>query len=194
VSPGPGRADSRRLRLFVALDLPAATRGALADWRDALVADEPDVRRVAAEQLHVTLAFLGWRAEADVERIAAMSLGAAAGQPVPRLVPGAVRAVPPRDPRLVALELTDADGSAAALQEAVASALREARLYRPERRPFWPHVTVARVRKRGRLGPLPDLPAPATAFEAGPVTLYRSILRPEGALYEPLARGPVGDG
>jgi 2'-5' RNA ligase len=51
-------------------------------------------------------------------------------------------------------------------------------------------VTLARV-KRGerRVASLPeDPPPPAEPFEARELTLYRSTLRPQGALYEPLAR------
>jgi hypothetical protein len=50
--------------------------------------------------------------------------------------------------------------------------------------------------KRGerRAAPPPDNPPPPTdAFDAGVVTLYRSTLRPQGALYEPLARTVAGD-
>ena len=60
--------------------------------------------------------------------------------------------------------------------------------YRPEKRAFWPHVTLARV-KRGRRAPPLDAPdPPAAPFEAPELTLYRSTLRPQGALYEALAR------
>jgi 2'-5' RNA ligase len=51
--------------------------------------------------------------------------------------------------------------------------------------------------KRGerRVPPPPELPAaPSDAFEASLVTLYRSTLRPQGAIYEPLARAVAGDG
>jgi 2'-5' RNA ligase len=101
-----------------------------------------------------------------------------------------VRPLPPRDPRLFALELEDDEGRATALQAGVSSALEAGRWYRPEKRPFWPHITLARV-KRGlrRVPALPDSPAPPPeAFEARELTLYRSTLRPQGALYEPLAR------
>jgi hypothetical protein len=54
---------------------------------------------------------------------------------------------------------------------------------------------LARV-KRGerRVPPLPeDSPPPRERFEAPVVTLYRSTLRPQGALYEPLARTVLVD-
>jgi 2'-5' RNA ligase len=109
------------------------------------------------------------------------------------LRPAAVRPLPPRDPRLFALDLDDAGGRTRALQAVVSDALAAGGWYRPEKRPFWPHVTLARV-KRGerRVEALPDAPAPpAAAFEACELTLYRSTLRPQGALYEPLARATL---
>jgi len=41
--------------------------------------------------------------------------------------------------------------------------------------------------------PPDDPPPPGERFEASVVTLYRSILRPQGALYEPLRRTVAGD-
>ena len=102
--------------------------------------------------------------------------------------------MPPRNPRLFALDLDDEDGRATALHAAASEVLERGGWYTPEKRPFWPHVTLARV-KRGerRVAPLPgDPPPPGEPFEAGVVTLYRSILRPQGSLYEPLARTVAG--
>ena len=81
-------------------------------------------------------------------------------------------------------------GGAGMLQAAVAEALAAAGMFEPERRPFWPHVTLARVKRDcWRAPPLDGTePPPAEPFEASEVTLYRSTLRPQGALYEPLAR------
>jgi 2'-5' RNA ligase len=40
-----------------------------------------------------------------------------------------------------------------------------------------------------RVPPLADAPAaPAETFTAGQLTLYRSTLRPQGAIYDPLAQ------
>ncbi len=175
--------------MFVALDLPEPAREALAGWRDRLTDGRADLRPVAPEALHVTLVFLGWQDESAAERIGAAALGAAEAFEPPRLAPQGVRAVPPRDPRLFALDLGDADDRATSLQAAVAGALEAGRWYKPEKRPFWPHVTLARV-KRGvrRAPPLPGERAPEDPFDARELTLYRSTLRPQGALYEPLAR------
>ena len=106
----------------------------------------------------------------------------------PLLRCGDVRPLPPRSPRLFALDLSDEEGRASALQAEVSRALE--RWYTPEKRPFWPHITLARVKRASRrVAGLPESPAaPQAAFRAGTLTLYRSTLRPQGALYEPLAR------
>ena len=181
--------------MFLALDLPEGTRERLVGWRDLILDGRRDLRPVRPEALHVTLVFLGWQDEAAAERIAEAAFGALPAGPPPRLAATGVRAVPPRNARLFALDLDDEDGRATALQQAMSDALVSGRWYRPEKRPFWPHVTLARV-KRGerRVAPPPDRPAPpAEAFDAGVVTLYRSTLRPQGAIYEPLARTVAGD-
>ena len=183
------RSEERRpsARLFVALDLPADARARLVDWRDGAIAGRGDLRAVAPEALHVTLVFIGHRPEAEVDAIADVVRGAAAGFDPARLTPLRVAPIPPRRPRLFALDLDDAGGRAAAVQAAVSEALAGAGFHEPERRPFWPHITFARVRRGERARPLAAEP-PGEPFEAAEVTLYRSRLSPRGARYEPLAR------
>jgi 2'-5' RNA ligase len=190
--------------MFVALDLPEGARSELAAWRDTLIEGRKDLRPVAPEALHVTLVFLGWQDEAAAGAIgeaafaaarasaagggAAGSGSALASPPVLRAT--RVRPLPPRDARLFALDLDDFEDRATALQARVSDALEAGRWYRPEKRPFWPHITLARVKRHERrVPPLPDSPAPpAEPFPAAALTLYRSTLRPQGALYEPLER------
>ncbi len=177
--------------MFLALDLGEDARERLARWRDLVVEGRADLRPVRPEALHVTLVFLGWQDESAADRIAETAFAALPNGPAPRLAARGVRAVPPRDARLFALDLDDDDGErAGALQGALAGVLEAGGLYRPEKRPFWPHITLARVKRGERRVPaLPDEPRPpAEPFDAGVVTLYRSILRPQGAVYEPLAR------
>jgi RNA 2',3'-cyclic 3'-phosphodiesterase len=182
-----------RARMFVALDLPSEARSALVAWRHELLEGRRDLRPVRAEALHVTLVFLGWQAEKEVDAISSASFEACSGLPAARLRAGAVRPIPPRAPRLFALDLDDEEGRAGAVQAAISDALEAGRWYRPEKRPFWPHLTLARVRLgERRVPPLPDAPAPpAEAFEANVITLYRSTLRPQGAVYDPLAQATL---
>jgi 2'-5' RNA ligase len=181
--------------MFVALDLPEDARDELVRWRDAILSSRSDVRPVRSEALHVTLVFLGWQDASAAERIADAAFGALPAGPPPRLAAAEVKPVPPRNARLFALDLDDESGRATAWQAAISDALEAGGWYRPEKRPFWPHMTLARVKRgEGRVPPPPDDPAPpAEPFEANVVTLYRSTLRPQGALYEPLARTVAGD-
>lgn len=171
----------------MALEPPDDTRAALAAWRDELVGGRDDLRPVAPEALHLTLVFLGWQYESDVERIAEDAFTAAGGLDAPLLRPLVVKPIPPRGPRLFALDLADESGACGALQAAVSAACEAAGVYRPEKRPFWPHITLARVKRGRRADPMEadELPPP---FSAGTLTLYRSTLRPQGAIYDALAR------
>ena len=170
----------------MALDLPEDVRARLASWRDELIAGRDDLRPVAEEALHVTLAFLGYRAEQEAGAIAEAMTSAAGDAPL--LTAGEVKPVPPRRPRLFALDLGDPDGICAQLQQRVSDALEAGRFYKPEKRPFWPHVTLARVKRNLRADPLPADPPPLDPFRAPQLTLYRSTLRPQGAKYDALAK------
>ena len=184
------RLGSPRVRLFVALDLPEQIVAPLARWTEAAFGGHPDLRAVRPESLHVTLVFLGYMYERDVERIAEtafahdldpLELQAEDVQPVPR-----------GRPRLFALGLTDPGEKLTRWQQDLSARLHAARLYEPEKRPFWPHVTLARA-KRGKTPrgvTVPELPDELRQpFEPAQVTLYRSTLRPQGAVYEALAKG-----
>jgi RNA 2',3'-cyclic 3'-phosphodiesterase len=179
--------------MFVALDLPEPQRSELAAWRDELIAGRSELRPASADTLHVTLAFLGWQDEKAAERIAEAAFGGVSDLAPPALTASGVQPLPPRRPRLFALDLDDEDDRCASLQHAVSRALEAERFYKPEKRPFWPHVTLARVKRGARAGPLPDLPPPPATMQATELTLYRSTLRPQGALYEPLANVRLGD-
>ena len=161
-------------------------RAQLAPWRDGLLAGRDDLRPVAEEALHVTLAFLGYRAEQEVGAIAEAMTSVVAQAPL--LAAGEVMPIPPRRPRLFALDLDDRDGACGRLQQAVSDVLEAGRFYKPEKRPFWPHITLARVKRDRRAEPLPTGPPPIEPFKTPHLTLYRSTLRPQGAKYDVLAK------
>jgi len=178
-------AEPARLRLFVALELPAAAREALAVFCDE-AADPKIWRPVRDEALHVTLAFLGHRPAEDAATVSSV-LSRCAG-PAPPLAFGGALLLPPRRARVLCAEVADVEGELGALQARVAAGLVHAGVYEPSHRPFRPHATVARLRsgaRSPRSAPVVD-PSPL-AFLGETLTLYRS----GGAVYEPLARVPL---
>ena len=187
-----------RARLFVALDLPKDAREALAAWgREVAAGDgaERRLRLVPADALHVTLCFLGWRDEGQAGEIGALTLGAVGvnAAAAPALALGAAAWLPPRRPRVLAVDLADEGGALAGMQARVSDALEARAAFEPEKRPFRPHVTVARVPRGARAGGREELAAPAPLrFPGAAVTLYRSRLSQAGAHYEALARAELG--
>jgi 2'-5' RNA ligase len=176
-------------RLFAALELPGAVRAQLGDFGRAAAEHDVALRAVHDDALHVTLAFLGHRALAEVDPARAALLDAAGGAAAPLLALGAPLWLAPRRPRVLTVPLEDAGDVLAALQARVVEHLAAALGWEPESRPFRPHVTVARVRRgaRPRTTGLPE--APAGTFAAPAVVLYRSFLGGGGpARYEPLER------
>ncbi len=175
-------------RLFVGIALPEDIRARLG----ALCGGLPGARWVDAENLHLTLRFIG-----DVGRDAAEDIHDALervrGAPFELTVSGlgcfetgrkvrALWADVGREERLVWL------------QERIESVLVRTGV-EPERRKFKAHVTLARFRNGGspRIG---DFLEAHNTFSAGPFpveafTLFRSFLGREGPHYEALAEYPL---
>ncbi len=177
-----------RARLFVALELPAATREALVGWRRQALGDVRGLRFVAAGSLHVTLCFLGWQEVPALEPIvAACERGlATAGRHAPPLATGTPVWLPRRRPAVLVVGIEDPTGGLARARQSLAAELAGGGWFAPEGRPFLPHVTVARV-GRGTRVRASELPAPARLeFPGEEVVLYRSTLLSTGARYDPL--------
>jgi 2'-5' RNA ligase len=177
----------------VALDLPEDVRKEIVSWQQHELRD-PSLRVLRAEALHFTLAFLGYHPEREIDAIAEAATAEAGAAPSLQFRPDPV-GVPRRGkPRLFALEADSEE--AIAVQAEVSDRLQEAGLYKPEKRPYWPHLTVARVRreKRGSQRPATISRPPGRLperllrpFSGVRVALYRSHLRPQGAEYESIA-------
>jgi 2'-5' RNA ligase len=175
-------AGDDRLRLFCALRLPDGTAGALAEWQ---ARELHGGRLVPPEHLHVTLAFLGSRPTGELPQIADALRDAAAGAGGLRLP---LRGY--RETRSVGmLTFGDEGGLATALAARLHGTLEELGAYRPEARPWLPHVTVLRFKERPRLRPaLPEL-EPVVPSDAA---VFISRLRPGGAVYEALETVVLG--
>jgi RNA 2',3'-cyclic 3'-phosphodiesterase len=186
------RLKSPRARLFVALDLPPDVRAGLVDWQRTALAD-PALRPVKPDSLHITLVFLGYQAEKRVRKIAKTAFDVEAAAPAVELVAEPL-GVPRSRPRLIALDARSEE--TVALQNRIEQNLVAEGFYEPEKRPFWPHLTVARVRSeapgsrkpaqiRTQPHPLPE--HMFRFFRPTRLVLFKSHLRRTGAEYESLA-------
>jgi 2'-5' RNA ligase len=187
------RLKSPRARLFVALDLPQDVRAGLVDWQRTALAD-PALRVVRPEALHMTLIFLGYQNEKDVKAIAKTAFDVNAQAPAVELVGEPVGVPKGKRPRLIALAANSDE--TVALQKQVEGRLVEAGFYEPEKRSFWPHLTVARVKPEAprsrrpaqiRTEPHPLPEHMFRFFRPTRLVLFKSHLRRSGAEYEAMA-------
>ena len=187
------RLKSPRARLFVALDLPQDVRAGLVEWQQTALAD-PALRIVAPDALHITLVFLGYQAEKEVKAIARTAFTVPAEAPAVELAAEPVGIPRGKRPRLIAVA-ANSEGTVA-LQKQVEERLVQSGFYEPEKRAFWPHLTVARVRPEAPGSRKPALittqphPLPEHMFRFFRPTrlvLFKSHLRRTGAEYEAMA-------
>ncbi len=193
----------------MAVDPPLSARERLVAWARAVAAgarlgdgSRPALRLLDIDTLHLTLCFLGSRPVSEIDALADAVRGCE--QHACELAVGAPLWLPPRRPHALAVEIHDRQGQLERTQQSLAGALAAASGWRPERRRFTAHVTVARVRGGGGLRarrgagaraapaalaasgqPLP--PTPRLTFTTAALVLYRSWLAPEGARYEAIA-------
>ena len=190
------------MRLFIGIELDETVRAAAAraadDLRQHLARSVPDLhaRWVAAENLHVTVWFIG---EVTDERAAAIhaSLGPPLATSRFTLSIAGCGAFPPSGPpRVFWLGLQEGQASVVGVYDEIAQ--RMAALdFEAERRGYTPHITMARVKDAPRGGgravreTLAAMHLPRASCRVEAVTLFRSRLSPRGAPYEPLLRVPL---
>jgi 2'-5' RNA ligase len=198
------------MRLFTAVELPAAVREAVRGAFETSVlpqlSDPRRIRAVAAENLHVTVRFLGDVREAALPALREALAAAATAVPASAadLRARGFGAFPSaRAPRVLWAGIDDPAATIAALEREVTARLLPLGFPREER-PYTPHVTVARVqddrrRGRGRRGGasspsplvLPADPVLGPAFAVLDLSLVESELTPQGSRYRTLARFPL---
>lgn len=185
---------SETLRTFVALPLPDEFRAAVAETAAALRAalGERDVRWVQPEGFHLTLAFLGDTAPAQVVQVCdGLEQVARTNRPVPLRLDQLGVFPHARRPRVFWVGVHDDSGALHALQQAVAAMLTPLG-WAPDRRPFTGHLTLGRVRDGARVAPPPDgVPVAQADATIASVFLYRSELRRDGARYTVLHRAEL---
>ncbi len=176
------------MRAFVAVELPAQFADDVAELSRQLEL-MCEGRFVPRENRHLTLAFLGEVGEAQSAAAVDALEVACAETGVLELRSEGLGTFGRRSDATLWLGIAQ-DPELMALDVRLREELRSRGLSYDEKA-FLPHVTLARRARmpRGDLGALP-FPEPDVARE---VTLFRSILGPEGARYKPLHTVTLGE-
>jgi len=189
------------IRCFIAVELPKEVRDEIA-WLQAQLqsGNQPGVKWVDPYSIHLTLKFLG---SVDGDRIS----------PITRAMGEAVQGISPfhlkveglgvfpnlRRVQVAWVGLSGEVDKLAQLQQGIESALASLG-FTPESRRFTPHLTLARLRDRAsleerqRLGQLiADTKfEPAYTFPVDAISLMRSQLTREGAIYSQIDSVELG--
>src|SRR5271165_4971847 len=186
------------MRLFVALDIDAAIRDRIAEFRNQMRQLAPDVRWVEPETFHVTLQFLGETKKLDDIQRALRQVTAA---PLELAFRNTGFFPTPKSPRVFWVGI-EADERLQELASSIAKVLQPLG-FEGHSGPFQPHLTVARAGS-GRPRPVPgERSAPGLqqvrakletlpSLEFGTMAarefcLYESKLSPAGAQYKKLS-------
>ena len=190
------------IRAFVAIELGDHAKRALADAIAALRAERiAALRPVRPEGVHLTLKFLGNIAPDTAPQIGQTLADVAARHAPLTLTLGDAGFFPAGNASRARVLWVGIDGDTAALRELQreVDAALAALDFPPDRQPFRPHLTLARLHpgasspdRRRAASALANHPLPqAVRIRAHAVSLMQSDLHPGGAVYSRIAYAPL---
>jgi 2'-5' RNA ligase len=176
------------VRAFLALPIDPAARSRVAQVAEDLRPLVRGLRWISAEGWHLTLRFLGPSTREALNGLSQRLRGAASACPAGEGRLGELGLFPERgSPRMLWLDI-ELPEPVLALQRACEAAARAAG-FAPEERPFKSHLTLGRWRERVPRPQLPSVGSSLTRLDE--LILFRSDLRPQGALHTPLEVFPL---
>jgi len=195
------QSGGRSVRAFVAIELEAPCRKALARMIERLDDGSPGLRWVRPEQLHLTLRFLGDIPELEAPEITDLLDELADSNDTFDIEVKGIGCFPAEGPeRIIWAGLDEPDGRLARLQRDVAE-LFSGEGFKQEHRAFTPHITLARVKDRppGGLDLRKRVSSVGGGFRGGishvnEIVLFQSSLGRGGPKYLPLSRHILGGG
>lgn len=183
------------IRAFFAISLPLEFKEEIARLQDILKKTRAEVKWVRPESVHLTLKFLGQVAEDIIDPLAeAASVKASQTQALTLTLNGTGVFPGPRRPRVAWLGLAGDVGRIIDLQRGLEESAEKFGFAR-EKRTFSPHLTLGRIRSskgiKEFITELDRLDPKPLEFMASEVVLFRSELKPTGAIYTPLKKIPL---
>ena len=181
-----------KLRVFIAVPIPAEIRRGLAGLEKRLMAAGADIKWVSEENLHITLKFLGYVEPDRMDAICRAVESAAEGTAAFEAALSGVGAFPKVSrPSVVWAGTSAGHEELKALSERVEVALESIGFAR-EDRPFSAHITIGRVKSPKNRDALREMierlrEEDMGSFSVESVAVMRSDLRPTGPMYTAIA-------
>jgi 2'-5' RNA ligase len=177
------------VRAFVALELEERLREALGELQARLRPRLGPIQLVRPEGIHLTLRFLGSTTPQQMDTMRPILAAAASACPPAEVPVSGLGTFPERgSPRVLWLGL-EVPPEVGELQKACERAARRAG-FEKEDRPFKAHLTLGRWRERASRPELPAADLGTTRLDT--LVLFKSDVRPGGAVYTPLERFALG--
>ncbi|MDY6843297.1 MAG: RNA 2',3'-cyclic phosphodiesterase [Thermodesulfobacteriota bacterium] len=179
------------IRSFLAIEIPKDILASIETVQDELKRIGSDTKWVRPQSIHLTMKFFGDIYEEDIERIAQVIHPLAARYQPFELTLCNLGTFPDGNrPRVVWLGITSCGDMVLQLQQEIEDTLSAIGFLR-EKRPFSPHLTLGRVKGRKNVARLVETIQMKRTYKGGcflvdKLILFKSDLRPTGALYTPL--------
>ena len=185
------------IRSFLAIELPEPILRKIGEVQGDLKATHAEVRWTNPEKIHLTLKFFGNIEESRIDPIFK-----SIEEPIRNTLPFSLKvrgvgAFPNlKNPRVIWIGLVEGREVLASLQKQIEAQLEKIG-FRPENRPFHPHLTLGRMKssreKEGLVGRMERHKEEEFGdFEVERVVLFKSDLRPSGPIYTPLRELRLG--
>ncbi|MCX8015359.1 MAG: RNA 2',3'-cyclic phosphodiesterase [candidate division WOR-3 bacterium] len=183
---------SQKIRAFIAVEIPEKVRAEIAQLIDRFAKNEPSVKWVKEDNLHITLLFLGEIDNDFLEKSINQLNGVARIKKGFRMSLKNFGAFPSqRSPRVLWIGIEQGAQELIDLQTAVESAFTTIG-YKPEERKFHPHLTIGRVRDRIiNAEPIFSTTYQSDVFNVKSIVLFKSTLTPQGPIYDKIREFPL---
>jgi 2'-5' RNA ligase len=185
-----------RIRTFIAVDPGKPIRDRLLTLQETLARTGTEVKWVEADNLHVTLLFLGEVDDREVHKVCRLVADGVQEQPGFPMTVETVGCFPsPRRPRVVWAGVGDGAQPLCAMHDALEEPLTELG-YRREERRYTPHITLGRVKSDRPTEKLATALAKNAGWKGGEtavreILVMSSELTAQGPIYTVLSRAPL---
>jgi 2'-5' RNA ligase len=180
------------MRTFIAIELPEEIKKALSKLQEQLKSAQADVKWVLAQNIHLTLKFLGEIDEEQLDKIVKILESISTEKSAFSIRLSSVGAFPKTNyPRVIWAGIDKGDSETKDMAKLLDEKIAEIGIP-AEDRPFSSHITIGRVRSglnREKLASelnssINEFGQENLCFQVRKVTLFKSTLTPKGPLYE----------